>query len=250
MMKVCINADDFGLHPAVNAGILDAVDAGVVSSVSVMPFHAAAPAVEHLVGRNPVSVGLHAAFTSGTSRVICRVSTPAAFCAAWMAGCITADGARRELEVQLAELRRFWRGPVSHVDVHEHLHAWPPLYRVLRAFARDAGIPSVRIPHDLSPHLTPKARVLRAAFPVGDVPFFGISLMGARFTAQAVKDQFAWLRSQGVSRAVWMVHVGRDAAAAEVPPRDYRRRPQELATLLGLQSFLHSQADIVPMSNL
>src|SRR5437660_9999386 len=64
--RLVVNADDFGLSPGVNDGILEAHAAGVVSSVSVL---VNAPGWEHAVaalrGTGSLGVGLHLNLTAG-----------------------------------------------------------------------------------------------------------------------------------------------------------------------------------------
>ena len=55
-----LNCDDFGMHPAVNAGILDAIENGVATSCSLMaPCPAAADAIARLQERPHIPFGLH-----------------------------------------------------------------------------------------------------------------------------------------------------------------------------------------------
>ena len=66
--RLIINADDFGLAPGVNAGVLEAVAAGVVTSLSVMVNTPAyAEGMRALAGLSrPPSVGLHLNLTAGS----------------------------------------------------------------------------------------------------------------------------------------------------------------------------------------
>ncbi len=55
-----VNADDLGMYSAVNAAVLDCLDAGVVRSASLMPpCPGAAEAADLLRGRSGVAVGAH-----------------------------------------------------------------------------------------------------------------------------------------------------------------------------------------------
>ncbi|MBM7790843.1 polysaccharide deacetylase family protein [Tenggerimyces flavus] len=55
-----VNCDDFGMHDAVNRGIIDALENGIASSCSLMtPCPAAADAMTYLRARPDVSFGIH-----------------------------------------------------------------------------------------------------------------------------------------------------------------------------------------------
>src|SRR5215204_3611043 len=55
-----VNADDFGLSPGVNRGIIDAHERGIVTSASLMVRPAAAgEAAAYARGRSELSLGLH-----------------------------------------------------------------------------------------------------------------------------------------------------------------------------------------------
>ncbi|TDC62941.1 polysaccharide deacetylase family protein [Streptomyces hainanensis] len=64
-----LNADDLGMHEAVNAGILDAVENGVVSSCSLMtPCPGAPDAIRLLRDRLAVPFGIHLTLVRDTER--------------------------------------------------------------------------------------------------------------------------------------------------------------------------------------
>jgi hypothetical protein len=68
-----VNADDFGIYPAANAAVIDAIDHGIAASCSVMVLGPGAPeALPMLASRRPIWTGTAsrtaAAWTSSTSR--------------------------------------------------------------------------------------------------------------------------------------------------------------------------------------
>ena len=66
-----LNCDDFGLHEAVNAGVLDAIENGVATSCSLMaPCPAAADAIALLRQRPHVRFGVHLALIHDSDRYV------------------------------------------------------------------------------------------------------------------------------------------------------------------------------------
>src|SRR5438552_10820876 len=64
--QLLVNADDFGLSPGVNRGILEAHHAGLVTSTSIMANLPAADDGAALVGTAPrLEVGVHLNLTAG-----------------------------------------------------------------------------------------------------------------------------------------------------------------------------------------
>jgi predicted glycoside hydrolase/deacetylase ChbG (UPF0249 family) len=154
-LKLIVNADDFGISEAVNRGIVDAHDRGIVTSTSLM---ATGSAFEHAVelarSRPRLAVGVHLTLTEQ------RPLTPAL-------GLVTADGTfpphtaqllrrtmsrriplpdvRRELA---AQIRRVGDAgiAISHLDGHQHVHVLPGVARVVADLAAEHGIAAVRYP--------------------------------------------------------------------------------------------------------
>src|SRR5919108_6662776 len=64
-----LNCDDLGMHEAVNAGVLDAIENGVATSCSLMaPCPAAAAAISLLRRRPHVRFGVHLALLRDSDR--------------------------------------------------------------------------------------------------------------------------------------------------------------------------------------
>jgi predicted glycoside hydrolase/deacetylase ChbG (UPF0249 family) len=120
-----VNADDFGLSPGINRGIIDAHERGVVTSASLMVRWPAADAAATYARTHPsLSVGLHVdlgewAFLHGE----------------WAAlYCVPGDPEK----VLLKQLQRFrelvGRDP-THLDSHQHVHRVEPLRSAMLALA-------------------------------------------------------------------------------------------------------------------
>ena len=161
MRRLIINADDLGLTPGVNRGILQAHQQGVVTSATLM---AAAPATENaatlVASPSKLSVGCHVVLIDGKP-----VSPPAQvrsllassddggrfhdswlkFASASMRGKLSQEEIATEVSAQIATLGALGVY-VSHVDTHKHTHALPWVLKPLLRAAHDCGVTAIRNP--------------------------------------------------------------------------------------------------------
>jgi predicted glycoside hydrolase/deacetylase ChbG (UPF0249 family) len=156
--RLIVNAEDFGLAPGVNAGIVEAIEAGSVTSVSVL---ANAPGLEDALRRassltGRVGTGLHFNLTMGAP-----VSPPAEvrslidgfgrflplerLIRRGVAGGVSPAEVRLEADAQLMRLVSSGLR-ITHVDSHRHVHAYPWIRGALAAAAADRGVLLVRRP--------------------------------------------------------------------------------------------------------
>jgi predicted glycoside hydrolase/deacetylase ChbG (UPF0249 family) len=131
-----VNADDFGLSPGVNRGILAAHDGGIVTSASLMVrWPAGAQAAEAARSRPGLSLGLHVDLGEWSYRdgewVRLYEVVPTGDRGALAA----------EVERQLALFRRFVGRDPTHLDSHQHVHHEEPLAGILADLARELGVP-------------------------------------------------------------------------------------------------------------
>jgi predicted glycoside hydrolase/deacetylase ChbG (UPF0249 family) len=131
-----VNADDFGLSPGVNRGIIRAHEQGLVTSASLMVRWPAAPEAAAYARRRPaLSVGLH-----------CDLGEWAYRDGAWVAvyAVVTLNDAgavKEEVGRQLAAFRRLVGRDPTHLDSHQHVHRRDPVRGVLVEMAGNLGIP-------------------------------------------------------------------------------------------------------------
>ena len=136
MRALIVNADDFGLSPGVNRGILQAHERGILTSASLMvrgraASQAAAAAVHH----PRLSVGLHLDLAewrhTGQEWVpVYRI--------------VDTDDPRaveREMTMQLEAFRRLMDLDPTHLDSHQHAHRDEPVRSMLVEAAHRLGIP-------------------------------------------------------------------------------------------------------------
>jgi len=154
-MKVVFHADDFGLTEAVNAGIVDAFERGVLRSTSLMVAADAAEGAVAAARAHPgLDVGLHLTLVEERpvlppARVPSLVTGDRfwprhpAVALRWALGRWRVAEAAGELEAQWERMRTFGLTP-SHCDGHQHLHLLPGLLPAVMAQARRYGVRFVR----------------------------------------------------------------------------------------------------------
>ena len=158
LKQVIFKADDFGLSPAVNAGIELAHREGVLDAASLMVGAAAAADAVACARRNPaLKVGLHLVVVANRA-----VLPPAAIPDLVDAGGeLSHDFARagfryfflpRVRRQLAAEIRAQFEAfkatglPLDHVDAHHHLHLHPTVLGLLLRIGREYGVKAVRLP--------------------------------------------------------------------------------------------------------
>jgi chitin disaccharide deacetylase len=131
-----VNADDFGLSPGVNRGIVEAHERGIVTSTSLMVRPpAAGDAAAYARGQPALSVGLHVDLGEWVYRdggwsalyEVTDVEDPA---------CV-----RDEVSRQFDSFFDMVGRPPTHVDSHQHVHRSEPARSVLAEFAERLRIP-------------------------------------------------------------------------------------------------------------
>src|SRR6266571_9155391 len=159
--QLIINADDFGISHGVNVGIIEAAEAGVVTSASmIVNLPSFADALDRVVSRaSPLpslSLGIHLNLTLGrpltdapslTRRKTGDFYALPALVARASLGRL--DGAELLRECQAQIDRMIEAGfPPTHLDSHRHVHAHPSIFRVVAGAAASRGIFQVRIPRE------------------------------------------------------------------------------------------------------
>lgn len=221
MKRLIVNADDFGLTSGVNRAIIEAHQAGSLTSATLMVSGRAASEAAGLSRENPdLGVGLHVNLTSGApvlapEKVPSLVGSDGRFPGMEKAlirltiGMAKSQEIEAEVVAQINCCRELGVEP-THVDSHHHLHAHPRLRRVLTRVCQKAGIRKAR-GYRMGPRSS-KAAVIRlaAALPVGarelrtPERFSGIEVMGTTNMAAALERELA--ATEGTLE--FMVHPG------------------------------------------
>lgn len=134
--NVKITADDWGMSPGINRGILELARMGVVKRVSMM---ADAPHLsrdlDELKAVSSVEFGLHFDLTHGPIKKLSR----------FLLG--GREIVKREFSRQLACLETVGID-VSYIDGHQHVHLLPGIISSLEETLRDGELERTRIPFD------------------------------------------------------------------------------------------------------
>lgn len=159
--RLIVNADDLGLHPGINAGVLQAHRQGIVTSASLSPNGAAFADALRLAKQAPeLAVGIHLTLVGeapvddprGLPTLAADGRLPAHFTTLFrrlLLGRIRHEEIERELVAQVA--RAVEAGiRVSHLDSHQHVHLHPALLPIVMRVAHRFGIGSVRAARDVS----------------------------------------------------------------------------------------------------
>ena len=149
-----VNADDLGLAPGVTRGILELARQGIVTSTSVMVNMPGALEALAAAREAGLDVGLHLNICAGAplsppERVRSlldregRFETAGELSLRFFTGRLRLDEVEREWT---AQIKRFLAAGVrpSHLDSHNHLHAYQGLYGLAARLARHYGVPGLR----------------------------------------------------------------------------------------------------------
>jgi len=158
MSRLLVNADDFGLHPDINRGVLECVDRGVVRSVSIVATGRALdwPLVVKLQQSGGVRVGMHLTLVGEPwlTRATIVLDRWALVRELVRRGPRMAETIHAEA---IAQLNRFLDHGIrpDHLDSHQHVHVLPVLWPVCVRLAEQHGITRIRLP------VTPSWRLAR-----------------------------------------------------------------------------------------
>lgn len=228
MTRLIVNADDFGLTPGVNAGILEAHRLGIVTSTTLMVNMSAAEEALHLATDCPaLGVGIHLTLTAGhavSAEVPSLVDRAGRF---WnvrhLAQYARPDDIRREFVCQLERFLSFGRKP-THIDCHHHVHADPMMLPIVLELARAYDLPVRNVPD------APGALADGSAQPaVRHTAFLSTRFYGERATFEVLVEELQ--KASAFATAEIMVHPAH-ADAALVNGSSYsHNRERELAVL-------------------
>ncbi|WP_353052407.1 carbohydrate deacetylase [Bacillus thuringiensis] len=137
--RLIINADDFGLSPSINRGIIEAFEVGSISSATLM---ANTPgfedAVEHIYRHSKLGIGMHFNLTYGSP-----INPPECVPSLVNAHGEFAYQLNEKWEEQdiLLELMSQWECLIkaglnpTHIDSHQHIQMYPNVYKQMVLFA-------------------------------------------------------------------------------------------------------------------
>ena len=154
LRRLIVTADDFGLHPRIDAGILLSHRDGIVTSASICASGATFAAAVRGALDAGLDVGVHLTLV-GEAPVSALEDLPtlapggrlprgyAVLFRRLLLGRIRIQEVERELEAQVARVRDAGL-EVSHLDSHQHVHLHPSLLPLTLRLARRFGIRALR----------------------------------------------------------------------------------------------------------
>lgn len=155
-IQLVVNADDYGMTPAISRGIVRAHREGIVTSTSVLANCDDLAGAGRLLAEAPnLGVGVHVSLVGGAP--VCAAAavpslvdasgqlhgSPRSFIKLWMKGAIQQADVEREIESQIKRVLDAGIRP-DHLDTHHHLGFLPPVGQALEAAARRHGISGIR----------------------------------------------------------------------------------------------------------
>ncbi len=264
MKKLIINADDLGADEARNAGIFEGIQAGIVTSASILPN---GPELQDALKRihtesfRNVSWGVHLNLSEGkpvSTGNSLLLGPNGMFWGKVSSRRLLMRQGNRDLETEIAQeidaqitLLETSGISLSHLDGHQHVHVFPAVLRAMLGAAQRHHIPWIRIPSEpeptssdfpLSSSLREEARlfsglgqtarsiILESGLHTTD-HFRGLYLKGC-LSIQLLESVLRWL-PDGLTEL--MVHPGRVVGnLPETPFSSFStvEREQELETLL------------------
>ena len=161
MRRLIVNADDFGLTPGVNRGIVECHAHGIVTSATLMAnANGFSDAVRLSQSTPQLCIGCHVVLVDGTpvlapteiSSLVTRASNGPSFRNRLMPFALRALGHQldpEEIEAEAtAQIRKLCTAgiTITHLDTHKHTHIFPRVLERLVRTAKNCGIRAIRNP--------------------------------------------------------------------------------------------------------
>lgn len=152
MIRLIVNADDLGLNPQRDRGIIEAFRCGLVTSASLIANGASFATAAATANDCGLPVGVHLNLSEGTTLTgpIDGLTDPSgqlpgkeAMRQRLLAGRCDTVALQREMAAQVEAVLAAGLQP-GHLDGHQHCHVYPSLVPVVIALAQDYGIDALR----------------------------------------------------------------------------------------------------------
>lgn len=163
MTQLIVNADDFGIHSLVNAGIIEGHEKGIITSTSLLATGDAFDEAIALAKTHPsLGIGVHVALVGGLrpacdpNEVSSLLTEEGVFPATYgtfmkwlMNGRIQQEELRKEILQQFSIIMNAGI-PITHVDGHQHLHVLPAVLPHVLEGMKQYGLNKIRMPAESS----------------------------------------------------------------------------------------------------
>lgn len=268
--RLIINADDYGLAPAISQGIRDTIEAGRVTSLSILANFSGLREEVARIKDYEVSRGLHLNLTEGKPLV--RQGWPPGFLnaagsfksylhvgRAYLSRKLPLIIIASEFEAQMTRLHECG-AKVDHIDSHQNIHLLPPVAKLVVDLATGYDVKWVRVPSEkyFTLHtdfqgfmkksiLWPLCRALQRRLPANNLKavdnYLGLSGL---FSREPVRTWGAFLQSLSHGIHELCVHPGLAMDASQDPIVEFRVRNR--AALLSEQFEAHLVSNSVALS--
>ncbi len=175
MKKIIINADDFGYSKGNNEAIKSGIEAGIITSTSMM---ANMPGFEHAINEiipsiPKIDIGFHFNIMEGksltNSHLLCDNSGNFNCSYQKLIYCSKQRSFINELEKefreQIEKILKFHN--ITHIDSHMHTHAIPEIFNLSTNLAKEYGIKYIRTQKEI-PYIV-KNKIMNTKFPINIV---------------------------------------------------------------------------------
>lgn len=160
MLKIIVNADDFGMNKVVNEEIMKSYLDGILTSASIM---ANGDCFDHAIdlamNNQELDVGIHLTMTKEkpvlSSKYVKSIvdsegkllSTSNIFARRYFSGKISLLEVESELTAQIEKVINTGI-KISHIDSHQHLHILPDIAEITVRLAQKYSIKFIRLPRE------------------------------------------------------------------------------------------------------
>jgi chitin disaccharide deacetylase len=148
LLKLIINADDFGLTKGCNIGIIKAMKEGIVTNTTVMiNMPHAQEGIELAKQNDIIQMGLHLNLTCGRP-VLDAMEIPSLVDEdgnfyrrpSLLVGKMNIEDVERELRSQIKKFKTTGLS-LTHMDSHHHSHMYPEISQIAAKLAKEEGVP-------------------------------------------------------------------------------------------------------------
>lgn len=159
--QLIVNADDFGLHPQINNGIIKGYQEGFITSTSIMSSAPAYEEAKFLALKNPdLGIGLHLTLVGGVNSVAAVsklgrlvddnglfLPDYVVFAKNFYSGKIKLKAVETELRAQFEKVLQDGL-KITHVDSHQHTHVLPVINKLVTELCDEYKINCIRNPQE------------------------------------------------------------------------------------------------------
>jgi len=249
MLKLIINADDFGLSKRVNDSILKSFETGILRSASLLANGKFFYDAVEIINANPeLDVGVHLTLVGGSpildaakvSSIVNRDGNfyehAFNFSVKYFANRVSLKEVKSELSAQIEKILDYGI-KISHIDSHQHLHILPKIFDLTVKLADHYKIKFIRFPKErLCRYMLRDLRYFPRIIQMASLNFFCFIIKDRKFNKTNSFVGFFWggkmnkkklltiinnLPEDGICEL--MCHPGFTEDSARFSARAYRR---------------------------